>query len=134
MGYRIELAPKRIAEARHLYERTDTPVREIAAKLGMSRWSLYCRIYRWGWPLRQCRKVAGHAPALAARAAPRTAEPVPAAPRADRRRRRALPFADRVWRLRDVGLATLVPRPKAPGRRAARRPRAAPAKNNRKKS
>lgn len=47
--YRIVIAPELIAEGRHLYEETDTPVRVIAKRMGLTRSTLNYRIADWKW-------------------------------------------------------------------------------------
>lgn len=46
---KIEIAAERIAEGKHLYELTRTPVDDIAAMMGISRKTLERRIPEWGW-------------------------------------------------------------------------------------
>lgn len=52
-AHKIDIAPGVIAEGKRLYERTLTPVRDIAAYMGISRWTLANRIREWGWQRRQ---------------------------------------------------------------------------------
>ena len=49
MGVPIKIAPERIAEGKRLYELTATPLEDIAALMGVSRWTVQRRIYEWGW-------------------------------------------------------------------------------------
>lgn len=58
MTAKIEIDPKLIAEARTLYETTDTPTSVIAAMLGISRGTLNDRIPEWGWTYRRYAKSA----------------------------------------------------------------------------
>ncbi len=44
---------EKIAEARHLYEHTLVPTKDIAALLGFSRRTLQTRAAEWGWTRRQ---------------------------------------------------------------------------------
>ncbi len=46
------IAPALISEARRLYERTNVPVRDIAALVGLSERTLYVRIHKWKWAMR----------------------------------------------------------------------------------
>jgi hypothetical protein len=46
---KIEIAPERITEGKHLYELTATPVPDIAAMMGISRRTLARRLVEWGW-------------------------------------------------------------------------------------
>ncbi|HEY0223943.1 MAG TPA: hypothetical protein VGC38_05465 [Pseudolabrys sp.] len=46
---KIQIAPELIAEGRRLYEHTLTPVRVIAATMGVCRDTLNNRINEWGW-------------------------------------------------------------------------------------
>lgn len=46
---KIQIAPERIAEGKHLYELTSTPVPDIAVMMGVSRRTLARRIGEWGW-------------------------------------------------------------------------------------
>ena len=50
---RIEFAPALIAEGKRLYEKTLTPMRDIAALMGISRRTLEKRIREWNWQRRQ---------------------------------------------------------------------------------
>ena len=56
MRSKIELAPERVAEGRRLYEKTLTPMRDIAAFMGISRRTLEKRVREWQW---QPRRVTG---------------------------------------------------------------------------
>ncbi len=53
VAHKIEIAPDVIAEGKRLYERTLTPMRDIAAYMGISRWTLDNRIGEWGWQRRR---------------------------------------------------------------------------------
>jgi len=54
MAYTRRQVPReKIAEARHLYEQTLVPVRDIATLLGFSRNTLQRRLVEWGWKKRQ---------------------------------------------------------------------------------
>lgn len=50
---RIEIAPELIAEGKRLYERTQTPLRDVAARMGISRRTLENRIREWHWRRRR---------------------------------------------------------------------------------
>jgi hypothetical protein len=111
MPCRIELSPERIAEGRHLYEHTDMPVHAIAARLGMSRWTLKNRLIEWGWQRRYYSKGEGLAPIRSREPAP--IEPPPAIadsaatiapPPADEP---PLAFAERIKRVRDAEMAVI---------------------------
>jgi hypothetical protein len=52
-AHKIEIAAVVVAEGKRLYEQTLTPVRDIAAYMGISRWTLANRIREWGWQRRQ---------------------------------------------------------------------------------
>lgn len=71
-GYKIAIAPERIAEGKRLYELTDTPVPDLAAMMGVSRRTLARRIVEWGWTPRGAprhktdRAQVAAAPAIAA--------------------------------------------------------------------
>lgn len=54
---KIEIAPERIAEGKHLYELTPTPVADIAGMMGISRKTLERRIPEWGWTPRSSFRV-----------------------------------------------------------------------------
>ena len=81
------IARDKIAEAKHLYERTLVPVDDIAALLGISRRTLSSRVGEWGWKKRktgapdvmrvQRRPLAGPSPAIVREAAPRMGAGVP---------------------------------------------------------
>ena len=49
---KIEVAPELIAEGKRLYERTLTPLYEIAALMGLKRRTLNNRIVEWNWTRR----------------------------------------------------------------------------------
>ncbi len=51
--HKIEIAPDVIAEGKRLYERTLTPLRDIAAYMGVSNRTLDNRIGDWGWQRRR---------------------------------------------------------------------------------
>ncbi|MGN6571459.1 MAG: hypothetical protein ACTHLO_08595 [Pseudolabrys sp.] len=59
MNAKIEVAPKLLAKARYLYERTITPVDDIAAMLGMSKTPFYKRAHEGGWAPRRVRSATG---------------------------------------------------------------------------
>jgi hypothetical protein len=93
MTVKIEIDPKLIADAKRLYETTDTPTSVIAATLGISRATLNDRMPEWGWTRRRYSKTQ----AVAA-AAPigdvqplQQVEPMPA--------ETPLPFAERLQRV-----------------------------------
>lgn len=46
---KIQFPPDLMAEARRRYEDTTTPVREIAALLGVSKETFRNRLHEWGW-------------------------------------------------------------------------------------
>jgi len=50
---RKQVPRDKIAEAKHLYEQTLVPVREIAALLGLSSRTLTSRVREWGWRKRK---------------------------------------------------------------------------------
>ena len=52
-GRRIDIAPELIAEGRRLYERTQTPLRDVAAMMGISRRTLENRIRALKWKRRR---------------------------------------------------------------------------------
>lgn len=64
MPARIDVAPEQIAEAKYLYEQTDTTIEEIAARIGLSRAALYVRLKKWKWQRRR------YSPGVAADAVP----------------------------------------------------------------
>jgi hypothetical protein len=51
--HKIEIAPEVIAEGKRLYERTLTPLRDIAALMGISNRTLDNRVREWGWQRRR---------------------------------------------------------------------------------
>ncbi len=53
MTVRKIIAPELIAEGRRLYEETNTPTREIAALMGITRGTLDNRIAEWKWTRRR---------------------------------------------------------------------------------
>ena len=53
MPARIEIAPELAAEGRELYEHTLTSVEEIAARMNVSRSTLYARLREWKWQRRR---------------------------------------------------------------------------------
>ncbi len=97
-GHRIAVAPELIAEGKRLYEETDTPVREIAARMGLTRATLNDRIADWKWARRRASDAElPPAPvdrAPSATAAPAPSEPPPAGP--------PLPFPERLRRVIDA--------------------------------
>lgn len=50
---RIQIAPELLAEARHLFEETSTPIKDIAAMMGISSDTLRRRSREWRWHSRQ---------------------------------------------------------------------------------
>ena len=68
MGVFKKIAPDLLAEGRRLYEMTATPLADIAALMGVSRYTVMRRIPEWGWqPRTALRRRAGGeivAPAL----------------------------------------------------------------------
>jgi len=56
MPTRMNIAPELVAEGKRLYERTLTPMRDIAAMMGVSRRTLEKRARQWNW---RPRKVTG---------------------------------------------------------------------------
>lgn len=56
-AHRIEIAPELVAEGKRLYEQTQTPVQDIAALMGVTRWTLHSRIKEWGWLRRRRPKM-----------------------------------------------------------------------------
>src|SRR6185312_12916700 len=76
MAAKIEIAPALIARAHYLYEHTDTPVPEIAAMLGMSRWTLHGRIRQWRWTPRLYPKGEGLVASPVSRQEPEEEHPV----------------------------------------------------------
>jgi hypothetical protein len=53
VAHKIEIAPEVVAEGKRLYERTLTPLRDIAAVMGISRGTLESRIREWDWKRRR---------------------------------------------------------------------------------
>jgi hypothetical protein len=49
MPTRMNIAPELVAEGKRLYERTLTPMRDIAAMMGISRRTLEKRARQWNW-------------------------------------------------------------------------------------
>ena len=49
MGTPIKIAHDLVAEGKRLYELTATPLDDIAALMGVSRWTVQRRIPEWGW-------------------------------------------------------------------------------------
>jgi len=49
MGVLKEIAPHLFAEGKRLYELTTTPLEDIGALMGVSRWTVQRRIPDWGW-------------------------------------------------------------------------------------
>lgn len=56
-AHKIQLAPELAAEGKRLYEQTLTPLRDIAAMMGICRGTLENRIREWKW---KRRRTAGH--------------------------------------------------------------------------
>lgn len=52
-AHRIEIAPDLIAQGRQLYEQTQTPLRDIAAMMGICRRTLENRIREFNWQRRR---------------------------------------------------------------------------------
>ncbi len=52
-GHKIEIPDERVAEGKRLYERTLTPMRDIAAHMGICRRTLENRVREWGWQRRR---------------------------------------------------------------------------------
>jgi hypothetical protein len=50
---KIEISPELTAEGRRLYERTQTPLQDIAATMGICRRTLENRIREWNWTRRR---------------------------------------------------------------------------------
>lgn len=71
MPARIEIAPELLAEGRDLYENSLTSVEEIAARMKISRSTLYARMREGNWQRRR------YSPSAAADAAPVAATAVP---------------------------------------------------------
>jgi hypothetical protein len=78
-AHRIEIAPEVIAEGKRLYEQTRTPVQDIAAFMGIARWTLNNRVREWGWQRRHppAMSVELHRAARGALAAAITSEAPP---------------------------------------------------------
>lgn len=74
MGVSKKIAPDLLAEGRRLYELTATPLADIAALMGVSRYTVMRRIPDWGWQPRTAlrRRADGGivAPAAAVAAVP----------------------------------------------------------------
>ena len=91
---KIEIAPDLVQEGKRLYELTSTPVRDIAALMGITRWTLESRVREWGWQRRQplAMSVELHRAARGALAAAVTKDPRdgPALPPASEERRAAV--------------------------------------------
>ena len=105
---KIEVAPERIAEGKQLYEETDMPLHEIAARMGLRRRTLNNRIVEWNWTRRRYTRGGTEAeqdavasmPAIRASAIAAPASKVsPAEP--------ALPYAARLQRIVDGQLAVI---------------------------
>jgi hypothetical protein len=62
-------APDAVANARRLYEQTQTSLDEVAASLGITRKTLASRIVEWGWTPRKTAKAAKSARNKSTRAA-----------------------------------------------------------------
>jgi AraC-like DNA-binding protein len=106
---RIEVAPELIAEGKQLYETTDLPVHDIAARMGLTRHTLNNRIREWHWTRRRYNGAAAPAPPapspVPAASPSETAAaglPVPVAADAA-----PLPFAERMVRVLDAELAVI---------------------------
>jgi hypothetical protein len=52
-AHKIEIAPEVVAEGKRLYERTLTPMSDIAAHMGICRRTMENRIREWGWQRRR---------------------------------------------------------------------------------
>ena len=52
-AHKIEIPADRVAEGKRLYERTLTPMRDIAAHMGICRRTLENRVREWGWQRRR---------------------------------------------------------------------------------
>jgi hypothetical protein len=52
-AHRIEIAPEKIAEGKRLYEQTQTPLRDVAAFMGICRRTLENRIREFNWRRRR---------------------------------------------------------------------------------
>jgi DNA-binding Lrp family transcriptional regulator len=53
VAHKIQIAAELIVEGKRLYERTLTPLRDIAAFMGISRGTLEARIREWKWERRR---------------------------------------------------------------------------------
>ena len=96
---RKQIAPELIAMGKRLYEETDLPVREIAARMGMKRTTLNGRIDEWGWQRRQ------YSPATPPPAPARTSDAPAATPAAPTDEQ--LAFAARLQRVVDAQMAVI---------------------------
>jgi hypothetical protein len=86
VGKQIAIAPERIAEAKQLYEMTQTPVATIAGLVGVSRRTLTRRIIDWRWVPRRAPRIETDRALVAAPPAPlavAAGEAAPAAPPAN---------------------------------------------------
>lgn len=80
MGVPIKIAPERIAEGKRLYELTATPLEDIAALMGVSRWTVQRRIYEWGWTPRTALRRRADGSIVAPAPAPADGEAAPTPP------------------------------------------------------
>jgi hypothetical protein len=97
-GHRIAVAAELIAEGKQLYEETDTPVRVIAARMGLTRSTLNYRIADWKWVRRRA-SDADPPPAPVESPAPVAVAPPPSEPAAAEP---PLPFPERLRRVIDA--------------------------------
>jgi hypothetical protein len=102
-GHRIAIAAELIAEGKQLYEETDTPVRIIAAHMGLTRSTLNYRIADWKWVRRRA-SIGDPPPAPVECPAPVAVAPPPSEPVAAEP---PLPFAERLRRVLDGELAVI---------------------------
>ena len=123
---RIEIAPELVAEGKRLYETTDLPIHDIAARMGLTRGTLNNRIREWKWTRRRysASVTSATAPISPPPAAAVAFEPTASVPAADAP---PLPFA--AWKARviaaemaaiDRTLAMLGPASSAEAERTAR--------------
>lgn len=105
---KIEVAPERIAEGKRLYEETDMPLHEIAARMGLRRRTLNNRIVEWNWTRRRYTRGGSEAEQAAAALAPAAGESAVAAPAGEGSPAEpALPYAVRLQRIVDGQLAVI---------------------------
>ncbi len=57
------VTPEAVAMARHLYEQTNVPLRDIAVLLGVGMTTLVQRVKQWGWAPRSARMPTASPPA-----------------------------------------------------------------------